>query len=310
VLSDKPHGSVHLAEGPSGRAVGGEARQRGVPRWEHLFRNEVRPRGLPHLRASHRACCWVAGLCVLRPSAPACCWVAGLPCPPLTLPWCVVRLQVDFWRRSSTPTFCPSRPSRTTAASRSWSLSTCPTAHSPPGCAHPGPRSVPCPPPGPRTAPRSTPWTMCLPRSTQPLVPRLTVGVPLVPWRVVLLVRSRHAPLTFAARVDIGLGMADALCFLHSFSKPSIIHRDVVSDSVLLDAAMQPRLGSLGLLEAPARARGCGCAWRRRRATWTPSLPDLQGHGQVRRVASGWCCWSCSRRSPRCSRRAPRRSAP
>lgn len=65
-------------------------------------------------------------------------------------------------------------------------------------------------------------------------------------WRVRAASRP---PLTFQQRVDIAEGVADALRYLHAFRKPTIIHRDVRSDVVLLDAGMRPLLGGMGLLK-------------------------------------------------------------
>lgn len=56
-------------------------------------------------------------------------------------------------------------------------------------------------------------------------------------------------PLTLSTRLDIAVGVAEALKYLHSFTKPTIIHRDVMSSTVLLDANLQPKLCGLGLLK-------------------------------------------------------------
>jgi len=69
-------------------------------------------------------------------------------------------------------------------------------------------------------------------------------------------------PLTLAARLDIAVGVAEALKYLHSFTKPTIIHRDIMSSTVLLDSSLQPKLCGLGLLKhLPGRA------WRLRMAS-------------------------------------------
>jgi len=47
----------------------------------------------------------------------------------------------------------------------------------------------------------------------------------------------------------VAVGVAEALRHLHSFEKPTIIHRDVKSDTILLDEAFGAKLGGLGLLK-------------------------------------------------------------
>lgn len=55
--------------------------------------------------------------------------------------------------------------------------------------------------------------------------------------------------LTFTQRLDIAIGIAEALRYLHSFTKPTIIHRDVKSETILLDDKFKVKLGGLGLLK-------------------------------------------------------------
>jgi len=45
------------------------------------------------------------------------------------------------------------------------------------------------------------------------------------------------------------MDVAEALSYMHSFTKPTIIHRDVKSDTILLDDSFRAKLGGLGLLE-------------------------------------------------------------
>lgn len=59
---------------------------------------------------------------------------------------------------------------------------------------------------------------------------------------------SREA-LSLALRHKVAIGVAQALKFLHSFSQPKIIHRDLQSDSILLDADFKVKVGGLGLLK-------------------------------------------------------------
>ncbi|CAI5470315.1 unnamed protein product [Closterium sp. Yama58-4] len=60
---------------------------------------------------------------------------------------------------------------------------------------------------------------------------------------------DERAPLSFEQRLDIALGVAEALRYLHSFTKPTIIHRDVKSDTILLDQSFKVKVGGLGLLK-------------------------------------------------------------
>ncbi|XP_010856783.1 PREDICTED: interleukin-1 receptor-associated kinase 1-like, partial [Bison bison bison] len=53
-------------------------------------------------------------------------------------------------------------------------------------------------------------------------------------------------PLSWPQRLDILLGTARAIQFLHQDS-PSLIHGDVKSSNVLLDERLMPKLGDFGL---------------------------------------------------------------
>ncbi|XP_043535992.1 interleukin-1 receptor-associated kinase 1 isoform X1 [Chiloscyllium plagiosum] len=54
------------------------------------------------------------------------------------------------------------------------------------------------------------------------------------------------APLPWLRRLDVALGTARAIQFLHS-SKPSLIHGDIKSSNILLDENFVPKLGDFGL---------------------------------------------------------------
>jgi len=70
----------------------------------------------------------------------------------------------------------------------------------------------------------------------------------LLAWCNSLCSDSREA-LSLALRLKVAMGVAQALKFLHSFSQPKIIHRDLQSDSILLDADFKVKVGGLGLLK-------------------------------------------------------------
>ncbi|GCC19143.1 hypothetical protein chiPu_0020979 [Chiloscyllium punctatum] len=54
------------------------------------------------------------------------------------------------------------------------------------------------------------------------------------------------SPLPWLRRLDVALGTARAIQFLHS-SKPSLIHGDIKSSNILLDENFVPKLGDFGL---------------------------------------------------------------
>ena len=65
------------------------------------------------------------------------------------------------------------------------------------------------------------------------------------PLSLSLLPGSDRPALSFDQRLSVAADVADALRFLHSFTKPLIIHRDIKSDTVLLDDKLkvQTRVG-------------------------------------------------------------------
>eukprot|EP00897_Mesotaenium_endlicherianum_P007872 jgi/Mesen1/7112/ME000369S06438 len=55
------------------------------------------------------------------------------------------------------------------------------------------------------------------------------------------------APLSFSQRLDVAVGVARGLNYLHSFSQKPIVHRDIKSANILLDEDSQPKIADFGL---------------------------------------------------------------
>lgn len=49
-------------------------------------------------------------------------------------------------------------------------------------------------------------------------------------------------------RLDIAMGTADAVAYLHTAYSTPLIHRDIKSANILLDAANQPKVGYMNIL--------------------------------------------------------------
>eukprot|EP00271_Cylindrocystis_brebissonii_P009624 TRINITY_DN2464_c0_g3_i6.p1 TRINITY_DN2464_c0_g3~~TRINITY_DN2464_c0_g3_i6.p1 ORF type:complete len:1064 (-),score=244.57 TRINITY_DN2464_c0_g3_i6:2433-5624(-) len=62
--------------------------------------------------------------------------------------------------------------------------------------------------------------------------------------------KGKKKPLSFRQRLEIAAGTAQALHYLHNFAKPPIVHRDVKSDNILIDAEMQAKVADFGLLKS------------------------------------------------------------
>ncbi|CAM4705565.1 unnamed protein product [Caretta caretta] len=64
-------------------------------------------------------------------------------------------------------------------------------------------------------------------------------------------------PLTWAQRLEVLVGTARAVQFLHH-DTPSLIHGDIKSSNILLDQVLRPRLGDFGLARAGRGRAGSG----------------------------------------------------
>lgn len=57
---------------------------------------------------------------------------------------------------------------------------------------------------------------------------------------------SQHR-LSYRHRLNIAIGVAKAIKFLHTFKRKATVHGDIKSANILLDANLQPKLGDFGL---------------------------------------------------------------
>jgi len=63
------------------------------------------------------------------------------------------------------------------------------------------------------------------------------------------LLDSRHSNIQFnwRTRVNICIGVAQGLAFLHGSVSPHIVHRDIKASNILLDKDMTPKISDFGL---------------------------------------------------------------
>ncbi|CAL4902188.1 unnamed protein product [Urochloa decumbens] len=58
---------------------------------------------------------------------------------------------------------------------------------------------------------------------------------------------ARRAPLDWPARVRVAVGAARGLCYMHHECSPPVVHRDVKSSNILLDADLNAKVADFGL---------------------------------------------------------------
>lgn len=62
-----------------------------------------------------------------------------------------------------------------------------------------------------------------------------------------LRLRQKKSPMTYKQRLNIAIGTARGLQFLHTFHKRATVHGDIKSANILLDSNLNPKIGDFGL---------------------------------------------------------------
>eukprot|EP00271_Cylindrocystis_brebissonii_P017018 TRINITY_DN4242_c0_g1_i2.p1 TRINITY_DN4242_c0_g1~~TRINITY_DN4242_c0_g1_i2.p1 ORF type:complete len:929 (+),score=188.10 TRINITY_DN4242_c0_g1_i2:147-2933(+) len=83
-----------------------------------------------------------------------------------------------------------------------------------------------------------------------------------------------QAMLSWENRLDIAVGVAQGLHYLHSFAKPTIIHRDVKSENILLDHRLVPKVADFGMMKHAMMAGDYGGQQQSMAVAGTPGYMD------------------------------------
>lgn len=83
--------------------------------------------------------------------------------------------------------------------------------------------------------------------------------------------------MSWSKRLNICLGVAHGLHYLHALAQPRIIHRDIKASNVLLDGDLNPKIADFGLaLLFPddksnimmSKVAGTRCVWLLLNLSW------------------------------------------
>ncbi|TVU33674.1 hypothetical protein EJB05_25507, partial [Eragrostis curvula] len=72
-------------------------------------------------------------------------------------------------------------------------------------------------------------------------------------WEALHGPEERRTLVDWVSRYDVAAGVAQGLAYLHHDCHPSVIHRDIKSNNILLDANMEARIADFGLARVLAR---------------------------------------------------------
>ncbi|XP_019176352.1 PREDICTED: lysM domain receptor-like kinase 4 [Ipomoea nil] len=92
---------------------------------------------------------------------------------------------------------------------------------------------------------------------------------------------SRKPPLTWAQRVQIGLDVATGLNYLHSYTSPPHVHKDLKSSNVLLDSNSRAKITNFGLSRSADAQEGEFALTRHIVGTKGYMAPEYLYHGLV-----------------------------
>lgn len=100
---------------------------------------------------------------------------------------------------------------------------------------------------------------------------------------------NRLPSLTWQQRLRVLTEVADALSELHQRQPQAVVHRDVKSSNVLLDANLAAKLADMGLAcQMPGRTRKEVTAATQ--AMYTRVVAGTKGHMDPEYVSTGWVC--------------------